>query len=392
MRLADAFAEFISASARLEGSYRELQQEVAQLSLELAARNSALSLSMAENERMRVALEQIVDSMPCGVLVLDGDGAVSMINPESARMLGLANRAPRDLEEVTRWSGVQLETFYRDEAAGESEQEFSHAGAEGRRWLGVRKRRLFTAVDRRQRTPAQTILILRDITAHKQAEQEREAARKSVALAEVAALLAHEIRNPLASLELFAGLIADDPGRRAEWTSHLRAGIRSLAGTVTNVLSFHSLGRMPRTEIDLIATLQAAVQFTRPIAEQASLTLTFTSLAQGAVMLLANPGALQQLVLNLVSNAIRHTGPGGSIDVSVQDAGKGARVCFTDSGCGIAAEHLPNIFNPGFSGSGNSCGLGLAVCRQIVTQHEGTVCVLSEPGQGTTFIVELPRL
>jgi two-component system sensor histidine kinase FlrB len=309
-------------------------------------------------------------------------------------MLGLDGRAPRDLPEVTRRSGVQLETFYRDETAGEAEQEFSHAGEEGKRWLGIRKRRLFAEADPEQSTAAQTILILRDITAHKQAEQEREAARKSVALAEVAALLAHEIRNPLASLELFAGLIADDPARRGEWTSHLRAGIRSLAGMVTNVLSFHSLGRMSRTPIDLVATIQAAVEFTRPIAEQTSLTLTFTCVEPGEapVMLLANQGALQQVVLNLVSNAIRHTPPGGSIEVSVSTTGTRARVCFTDSGCGIAAEHIPNIFNPGFSGSGNSCGLGLAVCRQIATQHEGAISVLSERRQGTTFIVELPRL
>ena len=389
--LADAFSEFISASGRLETSYRELQQEVAQLSQELAARNAALNASLAENEQMRAALEQIVDSMPCGVLVLDGDGRVVMINDESTRLLGLDSDCPaRHLSEVSAVSGVRLGAFFENGTTGEAEQEFAQASGSGKRWLGVRKRRLFGASE--QGIGEQTILILRDISAQKQAEQQREAARKSMALAEVAALLAHEIRNPLASLELFAGLVVDDPDRREEWSAHLRAGIRSLAGMVTNVLSFHSLGRMQKSELDLPATLRAAVEFTRPIADQARLQLSFADAGDAAIRVSANQGALQQVVLNLIANAIRHTEPGGRIDISVQPRGDSAVVLFADSGSGIAEEQLPHIFEPGFSGSGHSCGLGLAVCRQIVAHHGGQIRVTSALGRGTTFHVELPTL
>ena len=93
--LASAFTEFISASTRLENSYRQLQEEVSDLRVELSARNAALSTSLAENERMRLDLQQIVDSMPCGVLVLDRKGEISMINPESGRLLGL-DGCPKD--------------------------------------------------------------------------------------------------------------------------------------------------------------------------------------------------------------------------------------------------------------------------------------------------------
>src|ERR1035438_1313275 len=90
--LADAFSEFISASSLLEASYRDLQQEVAHLGVELAERNAALSSSLAENDRMRAALQQMIDSMPCGVLVVDTTEAIVMINPESRRMLELGSR------------------------------------------------------------------------------------------------------------------------------------------------------------------------------------------------------------------------------------------------------------------------------------------------------------
>jgi PAS domain-containing protein len=87
--LADAFSEFISASSLLEASYRDLQREVRQLGFELAERNAALTRSLAENDRMRAALQQIIDSMPCGVLVLDTGETIVTINPEGRRLLEL---------------------------------------------------------------------------------------------------------------------------------------------------------------------------------------------------------------------------------------------------------------------------------------------------------------
>ena len=89
--LADAFSEFISASSLLEASYRDLQQEVAHLGVELAERNAALTRSLEENDRMRAALQQIIDSMPCGVLVSDDAESIVMINPEGRRLLELGS-------------------------------------------------------------------------------------------------------------------------------------------------------------------------------------------------------------------------------------------------------------------------------------------------------------
>ena len=88
------------------------------------------------------------------------------------------------------------------------------------------------------RSPLQSVWILRDVTANKQAEREREAARNTMALAEMSTILAHEIRNPLTSMELIAEVIESEPAQASQWVSHLRAGIRSLSATVNNVLSY----------------------------------------------------------------------------------------------------------------------------------------------------------
>ncbi len=398
--LVDAFSEFISASTRLESSYEKLQLEVTHLSCELADRNEALEASLAENERVHSALQQIVDSMPCGVLVVERDGAVSMINPEGRRMLDLGEAPAGHLDAISAGTGIDLSGILRCHAGVEGEQEFCRTALGRKRWLAVQNRCLShgdEAVESGGRG-RQTILILRDVTPHKQAEEERERARTATALAEVATTLAHEIRNPLTSLELFAGLIASGGEDAAEWVSHLHAGIRSLACTVNNVLSFHGAGSPPLNEIDLGESIRSSVEFVRPIAEQAGVQLEF-SCVEPFIKVQGNSSALQQVVLNIACNAIRHTATGGKVRVELRRLRGDRRhkrgtalLEFADTGSGIAEEHLQEIFRAGFSGSGNSSGLGLAVCRQIVQQHEGEIRVASTPGVGTTFFVEMPTL
>jgi two-component system sensor histidine kinase FlrB len=307
--LADAFSEFISASSLLEASYRDLQQEVAHLGLELAERNAALSRSLAENGRMRAALQQMIDSMPCGVLVLDTAETIVMINPEGRRLLDLGSTHVRSLRELSAISQVNFESLMAG-LEDRLDNELCITSATGKRWLAIGNRKLScTSANQAQgneRPALQSIWILRDITANKQAEQEREAARSAMALAEVSTILAHEIRNPLASMELFAGLIAEDPEQTGQWVSNLRAGIRLLSGTVNNVLSMHCGSITHLGPTDLTACMQSGVEFVQPIAEQAGVSLSFLG-AEGMLTIQGNENGLRQIILNLVCNAIRHT-------------------------------------------------------------------------------------
>ena len=151
--LAGEFSEFILAASRLEVSYRALQEEVSALGVELSERNAALNTSLAENERMRLALQQIVDSMPCGVLVLDRDGAISMINPESKKLLGLdgmecGEGAGTTLRQISARSGVNLEASFEGASDSDRGLEFCVRDGEGKRWIEVRNRQLFHQIDR----------------------------------------------------------------------------------------------------------------------------------------------------------------------------------------------------------------------------------------------------
>ena len=396
--LADAFSEFISASSLLEASYRDLQQEVRQLGVELAERNAALTRSLAENARMRAALQQVIDSMPCGVLVLDTAETIVMINPEGRRLLELGTAQVMDLRALSAISLIDFESLAAS-PEDHLDNELCISSPAGKRWLAIGNRKLSGASASQEpgnaRPALKSIWILRDITAGKQAEQEREAARSAMALAEVSTTLAHEIRNPLASMELFAGLIAEDPANTAQWVSHLRAGIRLLSGTVNNVLSIHGGGNPHLAPVHLTACVRSGVEFVRPIAEQAGVILSFVN-GDESLAIQGNENLLRQIVLNLICNAIRHTPAGGAIEVSTQGlARRGARralVEVNDTGCGIPEYLIERVFEAGFSANGDTPGLGLAVCRRLMNSHGGEIRVSSRVDCGTTFQLEFPAL
>jgi two-component system sensor histidine kinase FlrB len=394
--LADAFSEFISASTQLEASYRELQQKVAHLSVELADRNAALTRSLAENDRMRAALQQMIDSMPCGVMVLDTAETIVMINPEGRRLLRLKTARVATLRDLSKASRINFEGLATT-GDDEHDTELCIPSKSGKRWLAIGRRQLNCAAAKQEMltAPLRSIWILRDITANKQAELERECARRAMALAEISSILAHEIRNPLTSLELFAGLIAEEHSGNPQWIAHLQAGIRTLSGTVNNVLSLNG-AEMPRiTRLNLAACVQGGVEFVRPIADQANVALSFQP-ADGALTVRGNEDGIRQILLNLISNAIRHTAAGGRVDVVLHgqsgETGSLAIVEVRDTGCGIAEEQIERLFEAGYSGSGETSGLGLAVCKRLMAQHGGAIRVTSRLHKGSNFQLEFPAI
>ncbi|MFP5229865.1 MAG: sensor histidine kinase [Acidobacteriota bacterium] len=388
--LADAFSEFISASATLEASYRDLQREVAHLSIELSERNAELTRSLGENDRMRATLQQMIDSMPCGVLVLDAAETIVTINPEARRLLGRSSARAKTLRDLSSISRIDFEALVTA-SEGHRDNEVCLTTSGQKRWLAIGRRELQGAAAE----GLASIWILRDVTADKLAEQEREHARRATTLAEISTILAHEIRNPLASLELFAGLIAEDRGEIEEWVANLRAGIRTLSGTVNNVLSMNNEGQRRLAPVDLSSCVESGVDFVQPIARQAGVALHFVP-ADSPVMVEGNEDAIRQVMLNLIANAIRHTSVGGRVQVSAKaDTRHGAMrgiVTVRDNGCGIPDAILSHIFEAGFSGTGETPGLGLAVCKRLMAQHRAEIRVQSSIGLGTEFELEFPAI
>jgi two-component system sensor histidine kinase FlrB len=224
-------------------------------------------------------------------------------------------------------------------------------------------------------------------------EHEREQVRKQQALVEVSALLAHEIRNPLGSLELFAGLLAESnlTGESQRWIEHVQAGLRTLSATVNNVLHLHNTPQPESAELDAGELVDWAHDFLFPLARQARVELQVVNNLRG-VLLPADRHRLEQVLLNLALNAFRFMPGGGWLSICGRMTHDGkVEITVRDTGPGIAAIDLPRIFDAGFSTRPGCCGLGLAVCRKILEQHGGTIAAESRPGHGATFRLTLPR-
>jgi two-component system sensor histidine kinase FlrB len=388
--LAAAFASFNQTAGALESTYSRLQADVVRLRHELEDKNRSLAQSLEENQRMRTYLARIVEGLPCGVLVFDGGMNLRIVNPAASRLLNADHdQSPSPQASIPQLLGPLLAALPQKDFS--HEQEWVVNGSQGERTLGVTRAWLQTGDP-----GSDSILILRDLTEAKQLEREREVSRRAQALAEVATLLAHEVRNPLGSLELFAGLLADalaDQPELQPWINHVQAGLRSLAATVNNVLQFHSQPLAKLFPVDLRRLVGDTVDFLQPLARQKEMHIKWRA-PTVPVSILADPSRLQQAFFNLALNAFRAMKSGGTLSVRVSPRAKGFRhtalVVFSDEGSGIRAENLEKIFEPGFTTQSSSPGLGLAVTRKVIEQHGGMVRVESQEGQGTAFTLTLP--
>ncbi len=382
-----AFRSFAEAAGSLERSYGQLRVEVEKLRRELGQRNTDLAHSLEENRGMRAHLDRILEGLPCGVMVVSSQGEISRANPEALRLLETGNAAS-PLSTVSSLPGAvrQLLERARNEA-GEQELSLAGDGGAATRWLAARHASLGGTIS------GSSVFILRDVSEPKRLEAARNKLRREQALAEMSAVLAHEIRNPLGSLELFAGLLADSAldGESRSWVEHVQAGLRTLAATVDNVLHFHSPPEPERAPLDLGILLDWARDFLAPLARRARIVLSSQNRLQG-IFLAADRHRLEQVLLNLVLNALHAMPGGGWIELGggTIDGGRKVLIVVADTGPGISDEHLPHIFEPGFSTRPASPGLGLAVCRKIAEQHGGTLRAASRPGCGARFTLTLP--
>jgi signal transduction histidine kinase len=345
--------------------------------------NRDLACSLEENHRMRLHLNRILQGLPCGVLVTEADGQVSLANPETHRLLGTACNSVGN-PPLPVWIRDLL-----DRTQGDRNELEHRCGSPEVEWITIRRAQLSLEEG------GSSIFILQDISGLKRLEQEHEALSRRQALAEMSALLAHEIRNPLGSLELFAGLLAESDLEEEEqnWVGHLQAGLRTLAATVNNVLHFHSQPSSGLAPTDLGRWLRSTHDFLRPLAQRAQVRMELTQELDG-ILVAGDRHRLEQVLLNLALNAFRFMPDGGGLKihgaVSLLVGNRSAAVEISDTGPGIATGDRERIFHPGFTTCAGSPGLGLAVCKTIMEQHGGAITVDSGAGIGTTFRLEFP--
>jgi signal transduction histidine kinase len=354
----------------------------------------------ARSERTVAALQSsLIDSTLDGICLTDPAGNVLIANAPLRRLaveLGLPPRGtiPERLlavadtvTEPERYRARMRELAENPEPA--TADEFEQVGT-GRAFRG------YTAPVRDEDGGlVGRVWTLRDVTADRELERLRD---------RFVATVSHELRTPLTSISGFLELLADEEDQLSESARSYLAVIdrstRRLHRLVEDLLLVAQIEarrlELDLAPLDLAPLAAAAVAAARPAAEAKELRLELET--RGETRVRADPGRLEQVLDNLLENAIKFTGPGGRVTVSTEAAGQSALLSVADTGIGVPAAEQERLFSRFFRASTATrraipgTGLGLAIARAIVEQHGGTIGLDSHEGAGTRVTVALPAI
>jgi PAS domain S-box-containing protein len=361
-------------------------------------------------EQARLLIDGVHDF---AMFMMDPSGRITTWNAGAQRMLGFSEA------EAVGQDGAIIFTP-EDRAANAPRQEQDRAATTGKaldeRWHIKKDGTRFwgSGVLNVVRNPADGSLrgfvkVLRDETARREAEEALQSAKDAAELAnrtkdEFLATLSHELRTPLASILIWSKLLQRHADPLPEYAEGLDAITRSAEAQkqlIDDLLDTSRITagklRLDMRLVDLAPLVRSAVESVRPTAEAKGVTVAMDMASDVGVMR-ADPDRLRQVVWNLLTNAVKFTpDDSGRVDVSLRRRGRAVEIRVSDNGKGIDPEFLPHVFEPFRQAESTTTrvhgglGLGLAICKQLVEQHGGTIMVESRGlDHGATFIVRLP--
>lgn len=371
-----------TSSASLPTSLDEIGQLTQAFNLMSAQLRSQITALESERAKLSAVLQKMTD----GVLIVDQDGRVQLLNPAAEKMFSVEqkNAIGRPLVEVTHHH-QPYEMWQRCQASGEAQTISFETGRNNLFLAGI-------ATPLGPLLPGSTLLLFQDLTQRYQTESIRRDFISNVS---------HELRTPLAALKaltetLQSGALEDPPAAQ-RFLAQMEAEVDSLSLMVSELLELSRIesGRVP-LELKPTRPLDIVSQAHERLYLQAERNHLNLSIACSAdlPLVLADAARVQQVMVNLLHNAIKFTPEGGQVTVGAETYGQA--VCFSvrDTGIGIAPSDLPRIFERFYkvdrSRASSGTGLGLAIARHLVEAHGGKIWAESTPGQGSTFYFTIP--
>ncbi|WP_253408743.1 sensor histidine kinase [Pseudomonas citronellolis] len=369
--LDQAFALFNQMSTQLNQSYSMLEARVSELKGQLALVSAQRMQELAEKERLANRLQSLLDLLPGGVIVIDGQGVVREANPAARGLLG------QPLVGML-WRQVIARCF-----APRKDDGHEISLRDGRR-LSIATRSL-------NGEPGQLVL-LNDLTETRRLQDQLARHERLSALGRMVASLAHQIRTPLSAAMLYAGHLSEQAlplEQQQRFAGRLKERLQELENQVRDMLVF-ARGDLPLPDrlspAELFASLRAAAE-----SHVAGLQLRWQCDVRGGE-LLCNRDTLVGSVLNLLHNAIQAGGQDVRLKVHLYARGDSLRLAISDSGPGMDAATLARLGEPFFTTKTTGTGLGLAVVKAVAKAHHGELRLQSRPGRGTCASLVLPLI
>lgn len=369
--LDQAFALFNQMSTQLNQSYSMLEARVSELKGQLALVSAQRMQELAEKERLANRLQSLLDLLPGGVIVIDGQGVVREANPAARGLLG------QPLVGML-WRQVIARCF-----APRKDDGHEISLRDGRR-LSIATRSL-------NGEPGQLVL-LNDLTETRRLQDQLARHERLSALGRMVASLAHQIRTPLSAAMLYAGHLSEQAlplEQQQRFAGRLKERLQELENQVRDMLVF-ARGELPLPDrlspAELFAGLRAAAE-----SHVAGLQLRWQCDVRGGE-LLCNRDTLVGSVLNLLHNAIQAGGQDVRLKVHLYARGDSLRLAISDSGPGMDAATLARLGEPFFTTKTTGTGLGLAVVKAVAKAHHGELRLQSRPGRGTCASLVLPLI
>lgn len=381
--LTRAFRDFDQAATVLQQSYDALTTRLQQMDLELAQTNASLREHLRETEEMRAHVTAVLESLDTGVIVADSQDVVVRCNHSTEQLLGVPQAQLRG-----RQASAVLAEIRKDH--GEYPLVLPS---------GVTIALSQTDLTDESGNPIGKLVLIHDVTRIRQLEDRLQRRNRLEAMGQMVGSIAHEIRNPLGSVELFASMLRkdlrDQPQLRS-YAEHISMAVQSMDQLLSNLLVYtrpdcSRLG-WHDTEVLIREVLTLASHAIPPD------TVDVRCQVHPLVPKLWCDGPkMKQVLLNLVLNAVQAMPKGGTLTLTacpsppeIQEV-PAVHITVSDTGTGIPAELQSRVFDPFFTTKDQGTGLGLAIVHALVEAHHGRIDVESRPGHGTSFVITLPR-